>query len=89
MAERSPIPWLHIAEAVAEEAKRLKDRGCEAAVLGCTEIPLIVDPEGNPMPTRSVFLSEQPTSEPAMIIRCSQTVYLNKKMKSITFSRHG
>ncbi len=117
---RSPIPWLHIAEAVAEEATRrsfarlgilgtkyltegpvypkvlerfgmrceipeeadrvrindvifkelvnglfpeasrlylnevtekLKGRGCDAVVLGCTEIPLIVRPEDSPLPT--------------------------------------
>ena len=30
---------------------RLKERGCEAAVLGCTEIPLIVDPHDCPLPT--------------------------------------
>jgi aspartate racemase len=117
---RSPIPWIHIAEAVAEEARRLgfarlgilgtryltegpvyrdalerfgiereipdeadrerineiifkelvnglfpeasrlyfnevadklKARGCDAVVLGCTEIPLIVRPEDTPLPT--------------------------------------
>ena len=117
---RSPIPWLHIAEAVAEEARRqgfarlgilgtkylvegpvypgalrrfgiereipdaedrerineiifkelvngvfpeasrlyfnevtskLKERGCDAVVLGCTEIPLIVRPDDSPLPT--------------------------------------
>ncbi len=117
---RSPIPWLHIAEAVGAEAKRrgfshlallgtkylmtgpvyprvldrfdisseipdssvreridaiifgelvkgvfleesrlffnqvmdaMKQRGCDAAVLGCTEIPLIVDPDDAPLPT--------------------------------------
>lgn len=117
---RSPIPWLHIAEAVAEEAQRqgfrrlgilgtkyltegpvypgtlkefgiereipdagererindiifkelvnghfpeasrlyfnevtdrLKARGCDAVVLGCTEIPLIVRPDDCPLPT--------------------------------------
>jgi len=116
----SPIPWLHIAEAVAQEARArrfsrlailgtkylmtgpvypeklkafgirweipdnddreridelifkelvngvfreesrlyfngviqgLKDRGCDAVVLGCTEIPLIVDPGDCPLPT--------------------------------------
>ena len=115
----SPIPWLHIAEAVGEEAKRcgfkrvgvlgtkylmtgpvytdtlgkfdimcdipdrndrerineiifkelingifseksrlyfneviskLKHSGCEAVILGCTEIPLIVDPNDSPLP---------------------------------------
>jgi aspartate racemase len=117
---RSPIPWLHIARAVAEEARRfayarlgilgtkylmegpvypevladfkiereipdaadrerindiifnelvnglfpessrlylnevtekLKERGCDAVVLGCTEIPLIVRPDDCPLPT--------------------------------------
>ncbi|MDJ0987017.1 MAG: amino acid racemase [Desulfobacterales bacterium] len=117
--EKSPIPWLHIAEAVATEARaqgyqqlailgtkylmtgpvypgmlskfdiksqiptdkdreriddiifkelvngvfteasrlyfntvieKLKDSGCDAAVLGCTEIPLLVDPEDCPLP---------------------------------------
>ena len=116
----SPIPWLHIAEAVAEEAKKrgfvrlavlgtkylmtgpvypallrrfgisaeipegpvrekmdgiifkelvngiflepsrlffnqvmdtMKQRDCDAVVLGCTEIPLIVDPGDTPLPT--------------------------------------
>lgn len=120
VAARSPIPWLHIAEAVAEEAttqdykklavlgtkylmtgpvypralersglsctipderdreiidtiifdelvngifreesrayfntviQKLKDRGCDAVVLGCTEIPLLVDPNDCPLPT--------------------------------------
>jgi aspartate racemase len=119
VAARSPIPWLHIAEEVAAEAKRrsfqrlgvlgtcflmegpvydtkldtagighvipevedrerinriifdelirgqftaqsgryftevigrLKDRGCDAVVLGCTEIPLIVTEENSPLP---------------------------------------
>jgi len=117
---KSPIPWIHIAEAVGEEAQRLgfkrlgvmgtryltegpvypqalakfriereipdederirindiifnelvngiftedsrlyfnevmeklKEKGCDAAVLGCTEIPLIVRPEAAPLPT--------------------------------------
>ena len=117
---RSPIPWIHIAAAVAEEAQRLgyarlgilgtkyltegpvypgalkgfgiereipdeadrerineiifkelvngifpessrlylnevtgklKARGCDAVVLGCTEIPLIVRPDDSPLPT--------------------------------------
>jgi len=120
VAERSPIPWLHIAEEVATEAKRqdyrclgvlgtrylmegpvypskladmyldhripqpeerahineiifsqlvkgrftdasrsyfhqvierLKNRGCDAVVLGCTEIPLLVTEESSPLPT--------------------------------------
>lgn len=118
--KKSPIPWLHIAEAVAQEAEtcgfgrlgiigtrylmagpvypqtlhkfgiaceipdedereridavifkelvngvfreetrlyfnaviqRLKNRGCDAVVLGCTEIPLLVDPHDCPLPT--------------------------------------
>ena len=120
LVPRSPIPWIHIAKAVAEEANRLgytrlgvlgtkylmegtvysealeefkiestipdeadrerindiifkelvngifpeasrlyfnqvagklKTRGCDAIVLGCTEIPLIVRPEDTPLPT--------------------------------------
>lgn len=30
---------------------RLKDAGCDAVVLGCTEIPLIIDDANSPMPT--------------------------------------
>ncbi|MGK9233473.1 amino acid racemase [Inquilinus limosus] len=117
---RSPLPWLHIAEVVAEEAVargfrrlgltgtrwlvdsevypeklaarglevlrptpaereetnrvimdelvygrftpegiacfqrvigRMKDEGCDAVVLGCTEIPLIIDDANSPLPT--------------------------------------
>ena len=29
----------------------LKRRGCDAVVLGCTEIPLLVDPDDCPLPT--------------------------------------
>ena len=29
----------------------LKDEGCEAVVLGCTEIPLLVTPDASPLPT--------------------------------------
>ncbi|UCD32125.1 MAG: amino acid racemase [Desulfobacterales bacterium] len=31
--------------------QKLKERGCDAAVLGCTEIPLLVDPDDCPLPT--------------------------------------
>lgn len=31
--------------------QKLKERGCEAVVLGCTEIPLLVDPNDCPLPT--------------------------------------
>ena len=34
-----------------EVIKGLKDRGCDAAVLGCTEIPLLVNPNDCPLPT--------------------------------------
>ena len=33
-----------------EVIQNLKNRGCDAAVLGCTEIPLIVDPHDCPLP---------------------------------------
>lgn len=120
VAPRSPVPWLHIAAAVAEEARarklatlavtgtkylmtgpvypdtlaefgltvripdehererideiifkelvngvfseesrlyfntvigHMQDRGCDGVVLGCTEIPLLVDPGDCPLPT--------------------------------------
>jgi aspartate racemase len=120
VAERSPLPWLHIVQEVANQAHRsgykrlgvlgtrytmegpvypqklaaggidhrvpgpkerehidqiimdelvygqfrprslayftnvirgLKDEGCDAVVLGCTEIPLLVTPESSPLPT--------------------------------------
>jgi aspartate racemase len=31
--------------------ERLKQAGCDAAVLGCTEIPLIIDDTNSPLPT--------------------------------------
>jgi aspartate racemase len=31
--------------------QRMKERGCEGVVLGCTEIPLLVDPDDCPLPT--------------------------------------
>jgi len=30
--------------------RRLRARGCDAVVLGCTEIPLLVAPEDSPLP---------------------------------------
>ena len=33
-----------------EVAEKFKSRGCDAVVLGCTEIPLIVRPEDTPLP---------------------------------------
>jgi aspartate racemase len=29
---------------------RMKDEGCDAAILGCTEIPLIIDDTNSPLP---------------------------------------
>jgi aspartate racemase len=34
-----------------EQMRVLAREGCDAAVLGCTEIPLIVRPEEAPLPT--------------------------------------
>jgi aspartate racemase len=34
-----------------EVIQKLKDRGCDAVILGCTEIPLLVDPNDCPLPT--------------------------------------
>ena len=34
-----------------EVTEKLKRRGCDAVVLGCTEIPLIVRPDDSPLPT--------------------------------------
>jgi len=34
-----------------EVAEKLKACGCDAVVLGCTEIPLIVRPDDTPLPT--------------------------------------
>ncbi len=34
-----------------EVVRKLKKRGCHAVVLGCTEIPLLVDPNDCPLPT--------------------------------------
>lgn len=31
--------------------RKLKERGCDAIVLGCTEIPLLVDAKDSPLPT--------------------------------------
>lgn len=31
--------------------ERLRAQGCDAVVLGCTEIPLLISPESSPLPT--------------------------------------
>ena len=36
---------------INEVMEKLKNRGCDAAVLGCTEIPLLVNPAETPLPT--------------------------------------
>jgi len=33
-----------------EVIRRMKDQGCDAVILGCTEIPLLVDPNDCPLP---------------------------------------
>jgi aspartate racemase len=34
-----------------EVIRAMRDEGCDAVVLGCTEIPLLVTPESSPLPT--------------------------------------
>ena len=34
-----------------EVIRAMKDEGCDAVVLGCTEIPLLVTPDSSPLPT--------------------------------------
>ena len=36
---------------VSRMIRRLAERGCDAVVLGCTEIPLLIAPEDSPLPT--------------------------------------
>jgi aspartate racemase len=33
------------------EISALREQGCDAVILGCTEIPLLVPPEASPLPT--------------------------------------
>ena len=35
----------------ADVIGRMSDQGCDAVILGCTEIPLLVTPESSPLPT--------------------------------------
>lgn len=44
----TPMPSLFYFVQVIE---RMKNQGCDAVVLGCTEIPLLVTPEASPLPT--------------------------------------
>jgi len=41
----------HTRDRFHTEIEQLRDRGCDAVVLGCTEIPLIVRPELSALPT--------------------------------------
>src|SRR5438045_7679707 len=34
-----------------EVIRTLQDEGCDAVILGCTEIPLLVTPDSSPLPT--------------------------------------
>ena len=36
---------------VREVIRTLANEGCDAVVLGCTEIPLLVTPDSSPLPT--------------------------------------
>jgi aspartate racemase len=38
-------------QAYGDVIARLRDRGCDAVALACTEIPLLVRPEDSPLPT--------------------------------------
>lgn len=58
--DRSPLPWLHIAEEVASVAAKrqfrhvigeARGRGCDAVILGCTEMPLLIGEADSPLPT--------------------------------------
>lgn len=46
----SPRPWLHIAD-VQSVIERLRETGCDAVVLGCTELPLILGDANSTLPT--------------------------------------
>src|SRR5678815_1731718 len=71
-----------------EVAENLKQRGCDAVVLGCTEIPLIVRPDDCPLPTldstrllaraalkRALNLSLIHISEPTRLLSISYAVF--------------
>ncbi len=36
---------------IGQTIERLKQAGCDAAILGCTELPLIIDESNSPLPT--------------------------------------
>lgn len=46
-AQFTPQSLVYFTEVIRD----LRDQGCDAVVLGCTEIPLLVTPESSPLPT--------------------------------------
>jgi aspartate racemase len=46
-AQFTPLSLAYFVEVI----RSLKEQGCDAVVLGCTEIPLLVTPESSPLPT--------------------------------------
>lgn len=51
-------PWLHIGKFTRESIvyfqqvmEKMKSDGCDAVILGCTEIPLIMNDSNSPLPT--------------------------------------
>ena len=59
LVDRSYVRFAHpdvapLVESLAymtEIMRTLGDEGCDAVVLGCTEIPLLVTPDSSPLPT--------------------------------------
>ena len=49
--------------------ERLKDEGCDAVVLGCTEIPLIMSDANSPLPTPASTLSRATVSVASTLLR--------------------
>ena len=47
--------------------KRMKDAGCDAVVMGCTEIPLIMSDANSPLPTldSTRLLRARPCARPS------------------------
>ena len=36
---------------ITEVIRNLADEGCDAVILGCTELPLLIAPDASPLPT--------------------------------------
>src|SRR3546814_8551842 len=78
---------------------RMRDAGCDAVVLGCTEIPLIIDDTNSQLPTldstrllaraalrhaTTADRSEEHTSEHQSLMRISSAVFsLNKHKREL------